>query len=57
MNQHGLLDLMRIFYKQGMSTRYILGFGLSCTYGLYYAISKHNQYKKDISIFGALKTY
>ena len=43
------------FYKQGMSTRYILGFGLSCTYGLYYAISKHNQYKKDVSIFGALK--
>lgn len=43
------------FYKRGMSTRYILGFWLSCMYGLYYAIFKHNQYKKDISIFVALK--
>ncbi|MDO5379980.1 MAG: glycosyltransferase family A protein [Acidaminococcaceae bacterium] len=43
------------FYKRGMSTRYILGFGLSCMYGLYYAILKHNQYKKDIGIFVALK--
>lgn len=43
------------FYKRGMSTRYILRIWLSCMYGLYYAIFKHNQYKKDISIYKVLK--
>lgn len=41
------------FYKRGISTRYILGFWLSCAYALYFLISKYDEYKNCISIMKA----
>lgn len=43
------------FYKHGMTTRYILGFWLSCLYALYFLIFKYKEYKNDISFFNAFK--
>lgn len=43
------------FYKRGASTRYILGFWLSCLYALYFLIFKYKEYKNDISFFNAFK--
>lgn len=44
------------FYKHGMTTRYILGFWLSCAYALYFLIFKYGLYKQKISIFSATKS-
>lgn len=43
------------FYKRGASTRYILGFWLSCAYALYFLIFKYREYKNDITFFNAFK--
>lgn len=43
------------FYKRGMTTRYMLGFWLSCVYGIYYLIFKYDLYKDQVGIFKALK--
>lgn len=43
------------FYKRGASTRYILGFWLSCVYAVYFLIFKHNLYKNNIKFLKALK--
>lgn len=41
------------FYKRGASTRYILGFWLSCAYAAYFLIFKHREYKNYISVINA----
>ena len=41
------------FYKRGISTRYILGFWLSCAYAIYFLIFKYEEYKNNISIIKA----
>ena len=43
------------FYKRGVSTRYILGFWLSCLYALYFLIFKYGEYKNDITFYNAFK--
>lgn len=43
------------FYKRGASTRYILGFWMSCIYALYFLVFKYKEYKNDISFFNAFK--
>ena len=43
------------FYKHGMTTRYILGFWLSCLYALYFLIFKYKEYENDITFFNAFK--
>lgn len=43
------------FYKRGSSTRYILGFWLSCLYAVYFLIFKYGEYKNDISMIEASK--
>lgn len=43
------------FYKRGASTRYILGFWLSCAYAIYFLIFKHREYKNEILFISALK--
>lgn len=43
------------FYKRGASTRYILGFWLSCLYAVYFLIFKYEEYKNNISFFNAFK--
>lgn len=42
------------FYKRGTSTRYILGFWLSCAYAFYFLISKYKLYKDFTSVEKAL---
>ena len=41
------------FYKRGASTRYILGFWLSCAYAVYFLIFKYGEYKNNISFINA----
>lgn len=41
------------FYKRGASTRYILGFWLSCAYAVYFLIFKYGDYKNNISFANA----
>ena len=41
------------FYKRGASTRYILGFWLSCAYAVYFLIFKYREYKNNISVIKA----
>ena len=41
------------FYKRGASTRYILGFWLSCVYAIYFLIFKYGEYKNNISFVNA----
>lgn len=41
------------FYKRGASTRYILGFCLSCAYAIYFLIFKYGEYKNNISMIKA----
>lgn len=41
------------FYKRGMTTRYILGFWLSCVYAVYFLIFKYGEYKNNISMIKA----
>lgn len=43
------------FYKHGMTTRYILGFWLSCLYAVYFLIFKYDEYKNDITFYNAFK--
>lgn len=43
------------FYKRGMSTRYILGFWLSCVYAVYFLIFKYSKYKNNTSFVSALR--
>lgn len=43
------------FYKRGVSTRYILGFWLSCLYAVYFLVFKYGEYKNNISFIKALK--
>ena len=43
------------FYKRGASTRYILGFWLSCLYAVYFLVFKYGEYKNNISFIKALK--
>lgn len=43
------------FYKHGMTTRYILGFWLSCLYAVYFLIFKYKEYKNDIKFYNAFK--
>ena len=41
------------FYKHGMTTRYILGFWLSCAYAFYFLIFKYDLFKNNITFFKA----
>lgn len=41
------------FYKRGASTRYILGFWLSCVYAIYFLIFKYEEYKNNVSAIKA----
>lgn len=43
------------FYKRGMTTRYILGFGLSVLYAFYYLIMNYKHFKETISLITAGK--
>lgn len=43
------------FYQRGISTRYILGFNLSCIYAFYFLLFKYNLYKNNISMLKAIK--
>jgi len=43
------------FYKRGVSTRYILGFWLSCLYAVYFLVFKYGEYKNDITFYNAFK--
>lgn len=43
------------FYKRGMSTRYILGFGLSVLYAFYYLIMNYKHFKEKTSLITAGK--
>lgn len=43
------------FYKRGASTRYILGFWLSCLYALYFLAFKYDMYSKQTNFISALK--
>lgn len=43
------------FYKKGMTIRYILGFWISCVYGVYYLIFKYKLYKNQIVFNKAFK--
>lgn len=42
------------FYKRGASTRYILGFWMSCVYAIYFLIFKYDMYKNDTKFFYAM---
>lgn len=44
------------FYKRGASTRYILGFWLSCVYAIYFLTFKYKEFKDNISMIKALKS-
>ena len=43
------------FYKRGASTRYILGFWLSCAYAVYFLIFKYGEYRNNVSCVKAGK--
>ena len=43
------------FYKRGASTRYILGFWLSCAYAIYFLIFKYREYRNNISVIKAIR--
>ena len=43
------------FYKRGASTRYILGFWISCVYAVYFLIFKYYMYSQNINFITALK--
>lgn len=43
------------FYKRGLSTRYILGFWLSCIYAIYFLILKYREYNENLSFLLAFK--
>ena len=43
------------FYKHGMTTRYILGFWLSCLYAVYFLLFKYEMYCKQTCFISALK--
>lgn len=45
----------RFFVNRGNTTRYILGLPLASAYGVYYAVKKKNLYKKDATMWQALK--
>lgn len=46
----------QFFYDRGKTTRYILGFPISCVYALYYILTKRKMYIQDISSLRALKS-
>ena len=44
------------FYKRGMTTRYILGLGISLLYAVHFLVFKYKRYKNNISIGNAGKS-
>ena len=45
----------KYFFNRGKTTRYILGQSMATIYALYFLITKHKLYKKDISFLRAMK--
>lgn len=45
----------QFFENRGATTRYILGVGLSCVYGVYYAVKKRGMYAGQLSTAAAMK--
>lgn len=45
----------KYFYNRGKTTRYILGYPMAVLYAFYFVIKKRTLYKKDTTLFKALK--